>query len=343
MKFQIQSTSFHVKLILFNLQRMTAEDLVFDENDRTIFKARIEQLTDYDYSHPTFHHFIKEEVLDKVYQPISEHTLEKRLFNAILRENLNEVEFLVEQGANVNARKLRRSDLKHYQSYIDTCGETPLYYAANVKNIELIKCLVSHGADINARVGLDGDSILFYRDYEASKLLIESGIDVNAKNSLKRTALYTAVYNGRDVNTVKLLIENGANIHAVDNYNSSILHTACTFPNSEIIKILLENGANEFNTKDNYGLTPLHELLEYDDRDHHDHHDERIKSFSLLLSYGANPNIQDRNGLTVFDLAKNKNFTEIIGLLGGGFVSNNLDPFISDYLNAFNFGLPHSI
>lgn len=321
---------------------MTTKDLVFDENDRIVFKERIKQLDD-DYLYSNHYNSMKKEVSDRVYQPISEHILEKQLFNAISRQNLNKVKVLVEQGANVNARKIRRHELKDCHNYIDTCGETPLYYAVDVKDIELIKFLISHGADVNAQVGTYGDPILFHRNYEVSKLLIESGADVNIKSNLKRTALYTAVYNGKDVNIVKLLIENGANVHDVDNHNSSILHTACTFPNSEIIKILLENGANEVNTKDNYGRTPLHELLKYDHHDHHDYHDERIKSVSLLLSYGADPNIRDKNGLTAFDLAKNKNFTEIIGLLGGGFVSNNPDSLISDYLNTFNFGLSHNI
>ena len=70
--------------------------------------------------------FIKEDISDK----------NKALLFACENGQLNAVKYLVEHGADVNAK--------------DNLGRAPLSFAAERGNLELVKYLVDHGADVNA-------------------------------------------------------------------------------------------------------------------------------------------------------------------------------------------------
>lgn len=94
-------------------------------------------------------------------------------------------------------------------------------------------------------------------NYEAAKLLIEHGADVNTTcfSQKSRTPLLAQCYkNYPSKNIVDLLIKNGARINAKDEDGVSPLIAACyANKNDTIIRILLNNGASKIEKyKDSY-------------------------------------------------------------------------------------------
>ncbi len=105
------------------------------------------------------------------------------------------VEFLLAQGANVNA--VSANEL----------GVTPLHAALYGRRVEVAKLLLAHGADVNARrsgkgIPRAGWTALHYAAgygfVELIAPLLERGADVNARDDEGRTPLRVAVEEGQE-------------------------------------------------------------------------------------------------------------------------------------------------
>ena len=116
---------------------------------------------------------------------------------------------------------------------------------------ELAQIIVM-GADINTQV--DGKNALIYfldrqrnRNipgiYDFFKQLIDSGINVNAKDREGMEALAFAVYQRADTDIIKLLTDNGADINAIDNSHINALAIANVSGYKEASEILKKAGA----------------------------------------------------------------------------------------------------
>lgn len=81
-----------------------------------------------------------------------------------------------------------------------------------------------------------GWTILFERDYQISKELIDAGIDVNILSNIEENALSHCL----DIKTMKLLIKSGANIHQLNKYDENITFRS-KLPKT---KLLIDNGIN---------------------------------------------------------------------------------------------------
>jgi ankyrin repeat protein len=179
-------------------------------------------------------------------------------FESIKKKDFEEVEFLVNNGADVNAR--------------DAFGDNPLLLASSI-SLDIVQLLVNKGANVNAKNNYEDKTPLHLasrlRHFDIVKFLVEKGADVNAKDIYKRTPLYIVSGFG-NVDIVKFLVEKGADVNAKTASRSTPLHNAISLHNIEIVgfhvidlynnldivKFLVEKGA-DVNAKDNYIHTPL--------------------------------------------------------------------------------------
>lgn len=96
---------------------------------------------------------------------------------AITRGTANDIENLLSQGADVNAK--------------DNSGTTPLHNAAFFANTEAAQVLTNHGAQVDVQ-NIDGSTPLHYaagnpHSKEIVKLLLEKGANKNIRNSRSQT------------------------------------------------------------------------------------------------------------------------------------------------------------
>jgi len=172
----------------------------------------------------------------------------KDLFPAIVANDIQEVERLIEKGAEVNKK--------------DKDGATPLAHAALNGYYRIAELLIANGADVDARDNQNA-SPLFYaaaKGYAAAaKILIENGANVNllCGGGVETSArpLHMAAGSG-NVQLVKMLIVEGADVNGRAQNGWTPLFTAAAKGHSSIVKALLAGGA-DVNAKDMNGGTAL--------------------------------------------------------------------------------------
>src|SRR5262245_5735343 len=154
------------------------------------------------------------------------------------------VRLLLAKGANVNARQAQ--------------GRTPLYLAAMLGNgVPTLRLLLSKGADPNLDT-VNGQTPLMMAarfNVEAMRLLIDKGSDVNAKDGAGETALMSACVGG-DARAVQLLIERGADVKVTSKRNEMALGFAATSGVQASVEMLLTKGA-DVNVRNFRGYSPL--------------------------------------------------------------------------------------
>ena len=150
-------------------------------------------------------------------------------------ENGNEEMFnlLLENNADINEKS--------------SWGASALIYASEKGNINIMQYLIDNGIDVNGKADENGDTPLLWavtgeNPYEASKLLIENGADVNATNN--SGVAPATILAGSVPKVVKLLKDNGADLDTKFADDAPPIAIAASVGNLEIVKALVENGAD---------------------------------------------------------------------------------------------------
>jgi len=153
--------------------------------------------------------------------------------------SLELIDYLIEQGANVNALHKRGSSGRGRLNYK---GATPLLMAAETGDLEYIRLLVQRGAD-----PLLPNSEACTPFLAACGVGVLSGGDESA--GTEQDAIATAEY----------LLSLGAGINAVDDHGKTALHGAAFKSWSQLVAFLVDRGAdiNVWNQKNDRGWTPL--------------------------------------------------------------------------------------
>ena len=205
--------------------------------------------------------------------------------------NIEIIKLLIENGADLNKGK-----------------KTPLSYVLSqeIVNMKLLKFLVDNGADVSKESEENIDQfetplyILCKReliDHSLLKFLLDNGADIdkgllNDKKAIIETPIF-ALCNRKIISNedIKLLADRGADVN-IECYGMTPLSTLCTKNNVPIslIQQLLSKGADP-NKGDKL---PLHILCSKKF-----HNIEHIK---LLITYGANINIENDNQTILFKL-----------------------------------------
>lgn len=240
---------------------------------------------------------------------------------------LNFMEYLIEIGADVNAR--------------NSSGDSVLLMAAQKNNREAGELLLKHKADIFAtnmennsplRVAFKNANVekwfinsetMLMRDgsrntplhyaaewqYEKSaRMLIDKGADINAVNANGESAVFSAT-KGNCPPIINLLVAKGAdidsrNVTARDNMGNTPVHSAVKWNSKEAAKKLLSFGV-DVNAQNLNGKTALSEACKSGKKD----------MALMLIEKGANVNATDNQGRTVLMDAVQSQNTEIVEML----------------------------
>jgi len=144
-------------------------------------------------------------------------------------------------------------------------------------------------------------------DFEAVKVALEVGANVNAKSKLGSTPLHYASNNGHE-NIVRLLLGNSADVSIISGGGLTAFHYAALGGYKNIAQLLLDNGA-DINEKSNNGSTPLHYAARTD----------HVVFTLFLLAKGADVHAKDDLGQTALHDAANGGSPEIVlSLIGAG-------------------------
>ena len=220
------------------------------------------------------------------------------LFQAVLKNNTEIAEYLIDHGANLN-----------YPQDWNPLEIAP--YTSN--NIEMVKLLIARGADINSGVGLTAlQASISAGRRDIFDLLIQCGADANTPDKGGYTPLYFAVHND-DLDYLKILIAHGAKVDTKCTGGETALMSGAITGRTEAVKLLLEAGAN-INAKNDNGQTALHLPLDIRNSDYKKYKLSK-DTLELLLAKGADVNLKDKDGRTPLHLAAESADGDIVKLL----------------------------
>ena len=236
---------------------------------------------------------------------------------AVIKGNLKSAEFLLSEGANVNATTGYGRSALHFASVEETDdfdlakllvenganleektndGYTPLICAVEKGNSKVVEFLLSKGANINATTE-DGISALHIvsrdDDLDLIKFFITEGAKLESKDIAGNTPLIWAVNEGNS-KIVEYLLSKGANVNALTSDGRTALHFASEEVGDDcsLAKLLVANGA-KVNKKTNDGYTPLICAVK----------EGNINIVKFLLSEGADVDATTSDGRSALNFA----------------------------------------
>ena len=173
------------------------------------------------------------------------------------------IKALLAAGGNPNSRAIRERANSGPRSTVDyppvsIIGATPLFLAAEAGNAEAVRFLAANGGDPHLSTNEKTTPLIVaagagvYQDlandqaqedwkrrhFETGKVLVDLGVDVNAKGENGWTGLHAATYMGLDL-LIQLLVEKGAKLDVMDDFGQTPLSIA-----EGVITVGLGNAAN---------------------------------------------------------------------------------------------------
>jgi ankyrin repeat protein len=152
-----------------------------------------------------------------------------------------------ETGAECTRIFLNRGDVD--VNARDKEGRSSLYYAAQKGDVDALKALLAAGANLDVRTA-EGVTPLMaaasgYDETELSalRLLLDKGVDVNAKDTYGNTALIGAAW-AEMLRAVEILLTTEVRVDEQDNRGETALMRAAERGNAEIVQALLRKGAS---------------------------------------------------------------------------------------------------
>jgi ankyrin repeat protein len=152
-------------------------------------------------------------------------------------DHLEFITLLLNKGADVNARVKDSTETRTVftNQWLDENGATAFFRASQSGDVDLMKLLLSKGANpkintvlnvsplhVAAGIGwVEGITYEWSQEgtFEAVKMLIDLGLDVNLQADTGRTALHGAAHKGRN-DVVQILVDHGAKLNVRDYGNT---------------------------------------------------------------------------------------------------------------------------
>ncbi|CAG8978260.1 hypothetical protein HYALB_00009157 [Hymenoscyphus albidus] len=123
---------------------------------------------------------------------------------------------------------------------------TSLHAASFFRNYEVVEQFIACGADVNLEGGKYGFPLIascVYGDCNITRLLLDRGANIEARNQDRYIALLTAVDEKHD-DIAKLLIQRGAAVNGTREDERSPLMIACENKSLDIAHLLIQQGAD---------------------------------------------------------------------------------------------------
>ncbi|KAL0639828.1 Glycerophosphocholine phosphodiesterase [Maublancomyces gigas] len=242
------------------------------------------------------------------------------------------VKILLEKGVSVNFRDyvtgetaLHIATDRGYEGIVETLlgskeldinlqdfkFKTALHCAVGGNSNKLVALLLDHGIDANAK-NFNGDTVFHIAarkiwGYDTCKIILQRSVDMEVKNLEGKTAILEAA--GPEV--LELLCENGADTDAQDMKGMTALHHAVSRGDKLMVEVLLKNGANTEMRERDYKKTALHMAALNGNKE----------IVEMLLEKGAIVDGKDGNGVTPLSkavIARSAAVVEILLEKGAG-------------------------
>jgi ankyrin repeat protein len=178
-------------------------------------------------------------------------------------------------------------------------GRTSLHWAAFKGRVEVAQFLLDHGANANmaSDTGETALNMVSEGEYDSqeqgvstARLLLERGVDVNARRKDSWTSLHWAAFKGR-VEVARVLLDHGANATLETANGETALHIVSRgeYDSEEhgigIARLLLGRGL-DVNAREKNGRTSLHYAA----------FKGRVEVAQFLLDHGANATLETDEG-----------------------------------------------
>lgn len=178
-------------------------------------------------------------------------------------------------------------------------------------DLDGLRQALNSGADINVRDSQGRNALLlatYGNHVQAAALLIAAGASVNAKDNIQDSAFLYAGAEGRN-EILKMTLAAGADLKSTNRYGGTALIPAAHHGHPETVKILLGTVIDKDHVN-NLGWTALMEAVILGDGG-----PTYIEIVRLLVEAGANVNIGDRDGVTPLAHARKRGFSAIARIL----------------------------
>lgn len=189
---------------------------------------------------------------------------------------------------------------------------TPLLAAAHRNDAAGVTAAIAAGADPNLadRAGRTAVHIAAHASaHDALRALVAGGADIRALDNLQYDAITIAAV-ADDLATMELAIELGGDAGAITSpYEGTALIAAAHLGHAEVVKSLIEAGA-PLDHVNNLHWTALIEAVVLGDGG-----PDHVETVRALVAAGANQSLTDRAGRTPLELAKAREYAEMVALL----------------------------
>lgn len=192
-----------------------------------------------------------------------------------------------------------------------------LFDAAKCGETKTVKLLLDSGVDINQK-NSDGLHAIHCAALNGHtkivQLLLDHSVDVNIKDNNGLHALHYSSVNGQ-IQTIQLLLDRGVDINVKNNGGLHALHFAAANGQTSTVNFLLNRGVH-MNIIDDCGWHAIHQAAYMG-------HTETVK---LLLNRGVDVNVKNNDGWSTLHFAADNGHTETVKLL----LQKDVDIFAKD-------------
>lgn len=207
------------------------------------------------------------------------------------------------QGIDIEEKEAKKEEVtmeeKLFLAVIDNDLESVQNSVESVKNIDM----TNEEGDTAVMLATQENNLAIVAE------LIEAGANINIQNERQDNVLLYAGAEGH-LEIVKLAIEAGADTTITNRYGGTALIPAADRGHVEVVDYLLKASDTDVNYLNNLHWTALLEAIILGDGG--EGHQQIV---DLLLRYGADVQISDKEGITPLQHAKNRGFTEMEELL----------------------------